>query len=211
MKAPPAADRAWLCRQISVGICTWAGSDTVEVARSVVTDSPGPVNHVWPAGIHVPCGEARSRSSRRGRCLCWRSWPVLGPKSERTPRPAALGSWAYALLHGHPDQRLGRRLHAAQRSALPRTRPSLTPHWVRGDRVIATRVLRCAGWVGRENPLYTDFPAGLRSHELTFGARWVLGDGVLVSSGTPSSLPEAPPRAASCALALRRHRLVIRW
>lgn len=36
--------------------------------------------------------------------------------------------------------------------------------------------LRYAGWAGGENPLHTDYPAGLGSHELTLGARWVLGD-----------------------------------
>jgi len=32
--------------------------------------------------------------------------------------------------------------------------------------------LRYANWAGTENPLHTDFPAGLTSHELTLGVRW---------------------------------------
>lgn len=36
--------------------------------------------------------------------------------------------------------------------------------------------LRFAGWVGGEDPLHTDFPAGLGSHELTLGGRWVFAD-----------------------------------
>jgi hypothetical protein len=36
-------------------------------------------------------------------------------------------------------------------------------------------LLRYAGWLGGESPFDTDFPAGVGSHELTLGVRWVLG------------------------------------
>jgi hypothetical protein len=35
--------------------------------------------------------------------------------------------------------------------------------------------LRYASWVGTESPLYTDFPAGVTSHELNLGVRWSFG------------------------------------
>jgi hypothetical protein len=37
--------------------------------------------------------------------------------------------------------------------------------------------VRYAGWSGTQSPLYTDFPDGVNSRELTLGVRWTLRSG----------------------------------